>query len=186
MRDDLHKTVPLSTSWRKVLRCLSRERWSAEQLAPLIVGTVQGELARQEDAGARVVVRAINGGRVDLFDDGAEAVRLRLLQIQDGFLTPHVRATCEMALGVLATDGMSQNFEKQVMRAVGVEYAKAQVELIVSSVMMTHGPKEAGQVQRVLSVALGQCDFSRHVDVKRLSKKKSTDEMLSTELSINV
>lgn len=186
MRDDLHKTVPLSTSWRKVLRCLSGERWSAEQLAPLIVGTVQEELARQQDEGTRAVKRAINGRCVDLFDDGAEAVRLSLMEIQDGVLAPHVRATCEMALGILATEGMSQNFEKQVMQAVGAEYAKAQLELIASRVMSTHGPKEAMNVQRVLSLALGQCDFSMHVDVKRLRKKKSTDEMLSTELSINL
>jgi hypothetical protein len=182
MRDDLHKTVPLSRPWSRVLRRLAKERLSAAELAPLIVGTVQQDAALGTDAGELALASAIQGGCADLFDSGDERMRMTLLQIQDGQISATARATCEMALVVLATNGMTARFREQVLQAAGVEYARAQIEHIAARVAAVYGFGEASQVRHVLSDALKLCDFTRPVSLSVSRKQKSVGEMLSTEL----
>jgi hypothetical protein len=186
MRDDLHKTVPLSRPWGRVLHRLSAERWSAAELAPLIAATVQRELAVSEDAGGPALIDAIHECGTTLFDDGQEKMRMTLLRIQDGPLSAVARTTCEVALGVLATNGMSHGFPEQVIQSAGMEYARDQVEHMAARVAATHGIDEARQVSRKLSAALKLCDFTVPASTPSPRRRKSVVEMLATELPLRV
>jgi hypothetical protein len=186
MRDDLHKTVPLSRRWGRVLHRLSEERWSAAELAPLIVVTVQRELAVSKEAGGRALIDVIHECGTNLFDDGQEKMRIALLRIQDGPLSGVARTTCEVALGVLATNGMSHGFPEQVIQSAGMEYARDQVEHMAARVAATHGVEEARQVSRKLSAALKLCDFTVPASSSSPPGRKSVDEMLATELPLRV
>jgi len=186
MRDDLHKTVPLSRSWGRVLRRLSKDHWTPEELAPLIVATVQSDLAINDDTGLQAVDSVLRESYVDLFDDGEEKMQLALHRIQEGPLSVVARTTCEIALGVLAIHGMSDSFRNQVTNAVGELHARDQFEHMVSRISSTHSLAEAKQVRNVLERAFTLCDFS--VKVGRLPKRanKSVDELLSTELPLGL
>lgn len=186
MRDDLHKTVPLSRPWGRVLRRLSKDRWSPEELAPLIVATVQSDLAIGDDSSFRAVDDVLNERCADLFDDGEEKMRLALLEVQDFQLSVAARTTCEIALGVLATHGASGNFRNQVTQAAGAQHARDQFEHMVSRITSTHGVAEARQVRGVLEKAFALCDFTVEVDRPRQRARKSLDELLSTELSLGL
>lgn len=185
MRDDLHKTVPLSRPWGRVLLRLSKERWNAAELAPLIVATVQKSIALSDDDGGRALGEALTQGCIGLFDDAEEKMRLNLLRVQEHPLSTVSRSTCEIALGVLSTDGIKGDFRKQVIQAAGTEHARDQIEHVTSRVAEMHGVFEASQVKAVLLASLQLCDFTE--SVRPISRKrKSVGEMLSTELSLQV
>ena len=186
MRDDLHKTVPLSRHWGRVLRHLSKDRWSPAELAPLIVATVQKDLVSADKASGQALDDTLSKGCIDLFDDGEEKMRLALYRIQDSPLSVAARTTCEIALGVLATHGMSGNFRKQVIQAVGEQHARDHFEHMASRVAATWGIDEARQLSCALAQALALCDFT--VQAIRPSHRtvKSVGEFLSTELELYV
>lgn len=185
MRDDLHKTVPLARPWGRVLRCLSKERWTTNELALLIVTTVQKVAKLGDDAGGRNLAEALTDDCGDLFDDGENNMRLTLLRIQDQTLSLSARSTCEMALGVLSTHGLTGDFRKQVIQATGTQHAREEIEHMAARVAEMHGLFEASQVRATLLAALRLCDFTKIAGpISR--KQKSVPEMLSTELSLQV
>lgn len=185
MRDDLHKTVPLARPWGRLLRCLSMERWTAEELAPLLVVTVQKVVTVVDVVGGRSLAEALTEGSIDLFDDGEKKMRMTLLRIQDQTLSQVARSTCEIALGVLSTHGITGDFRKQVIQAAGTEHARDQIEHVAARVAATHGLSEASQVRGAFLASLRLCDFTKTVGpISR--KQKSVREMLSTELSLQV
>ncbi|WP_217361869.1 hypothetical protein [Paraburkholderia agricolaris] len=186
MRDDLHKTVPLARPWGRVLRRLSHDRWSSEELAPLIVSTVQNDLAADDKHSGQALDDTLREGCSDLFDDGEEKMRFALHRILDCSLSVATRTTCEIALGVLATYGMSPSFRQQVTQAVGEQHARDQFEHMASRIACTWGYEEASQVRGVLARALELCDFTAQVrrPARRTEKSKSVGEFLSTELQL--
>lgn len=186
MRDDLHKTVPLANPWQRVLRRVSKDKWTADELAPLITGTVQLEFAQQDDEVSRALEAVLENDHRDLFHDGEESMRLSLLRLQDGAMSSLTRDVCELALGVLATEGMSEKFKNQVRQVAGSAYARNQIEHISSRIALVHGHKEAQGVRTVLSAALSLCDFSSPVDLRKAAKRKSKslEELLSSELQL--
>lgn len=184
MRDDLHRTVPLPRPWGRVLRCLSSERWTAAELAPLIVATVQQDLRAAGSSPLRVIRSALEQAGDDLFDDGAEKLRMTLQRIQDGPLSVLERAACEVALGVLATHGMTEKFAAEVAQAVGLTHARDSVEHILNRVADVQGREQAAQARRVLSGALALCDFTAPMAATRARTKKSVDQLLDTELPL--
>lgn len=183
MRDDLHRTVPLARPWGKVLRCLSAERWSAEELAPLIVGTVRRDL-RATDPSSNSVISSMLAVEADMFDDGADKLRLTLEQVQKGPLAVAERATCEVALGVLAAHGMTHNFAALVVQASGLAHARDEVEHMLNRVSAVHGSAEAAQARQVLNKALSLCDFTTTVAMPPTRAKKSVHQLLDTDLAL--
>jgi hypothetical protein len=165
---------------------LSKDRWPPEELAQLIVATVQDDLATGNDVGLQALDDALNGGCADLFDDGEEKMQLALCRIQDGPLSVAARTTCEIALGVLATQGMSDSFRNQVTKAVREQHARDQFEHMVSRITSTHGVAEASQVRSVLDRAFALCDFTSTVGRSPKRVNKSVDELLSTELQLGL
>ena len=184
MRDDLHRTVPLARPWGRVLRCLSAERWTSEELAPLIVATVRRDLSSDGASPVPVIRAALKAVGADLFDDGSEKLRLTLQRIQEGPLSVSERATCEVGLGVFATHGMTEGFVDQVARASSLVHARDEVEHVLNRVAAIHGHDEAVQARQVLSRALALCDFTAPVGEPLTRAKKSIGQLLDTDLSL--
>lgn len=184
MRDDLHRTVPLARPWGRVLRCLSAERWTPEELAPLIVATVQRDLSGAGISSVPVIPTALEAAGGDLSDNGAEKLRLTLQRMQEGRLSVVDRATCEIGLGVLATRGMTEDFADQVTQASGLLHARDEVEHMLNRVAAVHGHDEAVQARRVLSKALALCDFTVLMGEPQTRAKKSIGQLLDTDLPL--
>lgn len=184
MRDDLHRTVPLARPWGRVLRCLSAERWTPEELAPLIVATVQRDSAGVRASSAPVIPTALEAACGDLFDDGAEKLRLTLQRMQDGPLSVVDRATCEIGLGILATHGMTEDFAGRVKQASGLLHARDEVEHMLNRVAAVHGHDEAVQARRLLNKALALCDFTIAMGEPQARGKKSVGQLLDTDLPL--
>jgi hypothetical protein len=184
MRDDLHKTVPLARPWGQVLRRLSQDRWLSTELAPLIVATVQKDLAADGKVGGQALDDTLAEVCIDLFDDGEGKMRLALYRILDCPLSVTARMTCEIALGVLATCGMSADFRRRVTQAVGEQHARDQFEHMASRVAFTWGIDEARQVQGVLARALELCDFTIQISRPVRRVEKSVGDFLATELQL--
>jgi hypothetical protein len=184
MRDDLHRTVPLARPWGRVLRCLSAERWTPEELAPLIVATVQRDSAGVRASSAPVIPTALEAACGDLFDDGAEKLRLTLQRMQDGPLSVVDRATCEIGLGILATHGMTEDFAGRVKQASGLLHARDEVEHMLNRVAAVHGHDEAVQARRLLNKAIALCDFTIAMGEPQARGKKSVGQLLDTDLPL--
>ncbi|WP_422088298.1 hypothetical protein [Variovorax sp.] len=185
MRDDLHKTVPLARPWSRILRSLSKDRRSPEELAPLIVETVQRDLAFDNDLGGQALESALSEGCADLFDQG-EKMRLTLLQIQDEPLSVAVRGVCEVALGALAKNGVSASYKQEVIQAASKQHANDQIEHIAARVAAAHGVDEARQVHRTLKRALRMCDFTSEARSSIRMRRPSFDQLLSQEVGLRL
>lgn len=185
MRDDLHKTVPLARNWSRVLRFLSKERWSAAELAPVIVATAQKDLIINGQIGGGRLAEVLSQGNADLFGAGEEEMRLSLLQLQRDSLLPAERAVCETALGVLALHGMTPDFQQRVQRAACGVYARDQLEHIAARVAQTHGYLEARQVRGELFSSLNQSDVSAPYSESAFRRqKKGLEALLGSELAL--
>lgn len=147
MRDDLHRTVPFPRPCSGAA-CLSPERWTAEELAPPIAATVQQDQTQREHPSGGVISLAISQVGGDLFDNGAEKLRLTLQSLQDGPLSVMERATCEAALGILSTRGLTEDFAAEVAQAVGFAHARDSVEHMLNRVAVVHGRDQAAQARQ--------------------------------------
>jgi hypothetical protein len=163
------------------------ERWSATELAPLIVATVQKDLLIDRQIGGSRLAAVLSEGSIDLFDAGDEKMRLNLLKIQRETLLPVERSACEIAIGVLSLRGMTPDFQKQVQRAVCEVHARDQVEHIAARVAQTHDFNEARQVRGVLLSSLNQSDFSAPFSESAFRRpQKGMESMLSTDLQLAI
>lgn len=184
VRDDLHKTVSLPSRWARIVRRMSKDRWTPDELAPLIVRTVQMELMPNDDSNWRRLDDALKQADIDLFDDGREKMRLNLLQILDSQLPVGARNVCETALGVLEQTGMSSTYRGKVLQAAGMVHARDHIEQIASQVHAKHGQVQAQEALAHLSSALKQCDFSTWVQTTPRKIKGSIEDELSTEFNL--
>ena len=185
MRDDLHKSVSLQHSWSAVLRKASRDKYTPDMLAPVIVNAVQQDLGSLKNSSWRALEVLISQPNADLFDDGVAVMRQKLRLMQDGELPVSTRLGCEVALGVLADKGLSSSFYKDVLNAVRAAYASDQLELIVTKVFNAHGCEEAAKVDKQFSISLTCCNFCEPA-LKNRPGKKTVDQVLSTELELTL
>lgn len=185
MRDDLHKTVPLSRSWSRLLRHLSKDRRSAAELAPFIVETVLREIGIDADVGGLTLRETLNESYSDLFADAKESMSLTLRRIQDRALSPSTRNTCEVALGVLSTHGLTVDFLSRVLQAACTNHAQDHIEHVSARVAQTHTLAEATQVRHAFLNALKICDFTTQPILAIARKQKNVHALLETELQLN-
>lgn len=185
MRDDLSKTEPVSAPWRKVLRCLDRHSPDFE-IRQCIHAAVHTDEWSKESVGGQTLGESLAEKHADLISDGRERIKSKLLIFEEAAVSAAARGACEIALGILAEDGLTANFRGRVLRAAGEEQARSGIEHIAARVTLAHGMDEARQVRRrLLTVAIG-CDFSKAPQKPVARPRKSDAEMLDAALSLSL
>jgi len=186
MRDDLHKTVPLSRSWSRLLRYLSKDRRGAAELAPFIAETARREIGVDAVVGGITLIGLINKheSHRDLFTDGAESMELALRQFEARARSPSTRNACEIARGVLSTHGLNADFLPRVLEAACTNYVHDHIEHVSARVAQTHTVAEAAQVKRSFLNALKVCDFTTQPIFPAPRKEKNFRALLETELQL--
>lgn len=185
MRDDLYKTVPVSAPWRKVLRCL--DRYSPDfEIRQYIHAAVHADEWSKESVGGQTLGQLLAEKHADLISDGHDRIKSKLLIFGEAAVSAAARGACEMALGILAVDGLTADFEERVLRAAGDEQARSGIEHIAACVRLVRGVDEARQVRgRLLTVARG-CDFSEAPRKRVAYPRKSDAEILGVELALKL
>jgi hypothetical protein len=185
MRDDLHKTVPLSSPWRKVLRCLGKEKGSDADIARHIAAAAVAESGLEDKINGHCLLDILDRAHPDLFGDGESQMRDSLLQFLDCSPPAAARSICEIALGILSQNGLTPGYKNQVIQEACFEQSKDQIELITAKVRKRDGMIPALEVHQRLTQALSDCAF---VELKVGSIRhppKSTSGILDTELALN-
>lgn len=185
MRDDLYKTVTVSAPWIKVLRCLDRRSPDSE-IRQYIHAAVHADTWSKESVGGQTLGELLAETHADLISDGRERIKSKLLIYGEAAVSAAARGACEIALGILAEDGLTSDFRERVLRAAGNEQARSGIEHIAARVTLAHGTDEARQVRgRLLTVASG-CDFSKAPQKPVARPRKSDAEMLDAALSLSL
>ncbi|MDB5823893.1 MAG: hypothetical protein JWR21_2597 [Herminiimonas sp.] len=184
MRDDLHKTVPLSRIWSRVLRHVSQSRLGPLELGQDIVWAVRREALSPFDEGVAALCRAMRETRSDLFDDGEERLRLALVEILNQSISANARAACEMAVGILLEQGVSPAFEKEVIQTIGRQYALDRIEHMAAKVSQHADYRQARSVKRALLRALAKCDFTEPPQLGGRRLVKTDESLFATDLCL--
>jgi len=183
VRDDLHRTVSLTPPWRRVLRCFSRDRGSAQEISVLIANAVWQESSRHDTVNGLRISDVLDVSTYDFW--GGDKMYRSLLKMQEGPISVQGRAVCEVAMGMLAEQQPTPFFRNQVLHAAGAEYAKDRIEHIASSVAKAVNYQTGTEVRRALTQAAKLCDFSAEAKPTR-RRKLSTDQLLSSSLELVV
>ncbi len=129
--------------------------------------------------------RALDLGTDDFF--AQEKCRSELLALVATSPTPHARASCEIALGLLARDDVaSPQFKTVVMKQAVQAFAVDSVELLSSLVAAGVDDNNAAQVRRRLHGLLSNCDFSREPPQRAIAEALSVEAGLDLPLKVSL
>lgn len=132
MRDDLHKTVPVSRAWRRVLRLAYRDE--DIELMPQAITSAANSAVQEglRKPCAKSFKESLEQAAPDLFgiEHQAEVIQLYRASGQ----SPVERKLCEVALGLHAKDGAAPDIFEAALRQCVKANATDNIELIKAHV----------------------------------------------------
>lgn len=184
MRDDLHKSVPPRTAWSKVLR-LACNHADIDDLRDATVRAVRHDAEWLGAPWGQQFQRSLDLGSSDFF--AADRMRAELLALMTNSPNPHARASCEIALGILARDGgASAGFKSIVVEHALRAFAVDCIELVSSRVAARFDESQAAQVRRLLYGLLPTCDFAKSDPSRSHNAEWSIEDGLNFSLSVSI
>lgn len=183
MRDDLHRTVPLTRPWQSVVRYASREAdWSRipDAISRAVRYEVEAGLESKWVNGFRA---GLLSAETDLFADEQVAQVIADCGRQD--ITPRERQLLEIAQGLLARDGGVDLYPHAVAELYR-QVMDADFEQVTARVREIHGAREASEVRKSLMSAAAKCSFEKAPKTKKSKKHDSVATLLSEAIALNI
>ncbi|MDB5855086.1 MAG: hypothetical protein JWR22_3127 [Herminiimonas sp.] len=184
MRDDLHRTVPLPRSWRPVLKYVSREAdW--ERLPQAMSLAIR---AGVESGLGKKWASAFKDGLASAGDDmfGFDRQARVFNEFERSNPTPMERRFCEVARGIYARDGSSDQLFERALGEICRQVTKTNIEHVTSQVRNRHGSWVAMQVHERLSDLSTQCLFEPKKPSRRRTKQEGVLDLLNTTIRIKI
>lgn len=183
MRDDLHRTVPLTRPWRSVVKYASREAdWS--RVPEAISRAVQCEVdAGLEPKWASGFKEGLLPAETDFFEEERLARFIDDFSRQD--MTPRERQLIEIAKGLLARDG-SPNLYAHAITELYRQVMDADIEQVTARVRETWGAQQASEVRQGLLRAATKCSFTQESKTKKPTKHNSVATLLGEAIELNI
>jgi hypothetical protein len=183
MRDDLHRTVPLTRPWQSVVKFASREAdW--KRVPDAISRAVRCEVdAGLEPKWASDFKEGLLPSETDFFEEE------RLSRFIDDFsrqdMTPRERQLIEIAKGLLARDG-SANLYAHAIAELYRQVLHADIEQVTARVREIWGARQASEVRQGLLRAATECSFAEVPKTKTSTKHNSVAILLSEAIELNI
>lgn len=183
MRDDLHRTVPLTRPWQSVVKFASREAdWS--RVPDAISRAVQCEVdAGLEPKWASGFKAGLLPSETDFFEEERLSRFINDFSRQD--MTPRERQLIEIAKGLLARDG-SANLYAHAITELYRQVLDADIEQVTARVREIWGAQQASEVRQGLLRAAAECSFTAAPKAKKHSKHNSVASLLSEAIELNI
>lgn len=184
MRDDLHKSVPPRSAWAKVLR-LACKHADAHDVQDALVRAIRKDADWLTERWGQKFQEVLELGRGELF--ARDKVREALLLLVNSSPNPHARASCEIALGILAREGdLPSDFKTSVVEKALRTFAVDCIEHVASVVAKRFDGGQAAQVSRLLRGHLPSCDLNRDPPKRERNVGRSVDSALGIPLEISL
>ena len=184
MRDDLHKSVPQSRAWTKVLR-LACTHADAHDIQDALVRAIRKDADWLTEGWGQKFQAVLELGRDELF--AQEKVREALILLANSSPNPHARASCEIALGILVREGdVPSDFKTSVVDKALRTFADDCIEHVASLVAKRFDGGQAAQVSRFLRSHLPSCDLTRDPPKRERNVGRSVDSALGIPLEISL
>lgn len=184
MRDDLHRTVPLSRQWRPVLKYVSREAdW--ERLPDAISVAVRTDI---EVGLSKKWATSFKEGLLLAGDDlfNFDRITRVLNDFERNNPTPLQRSFCEVARGLYMREGNAdQLFERTIGELCRI-VAKKNIESVAAQVKEHHGKWVANQVRQRLWDYSQHCLFEPRKPRQRRTKHEGVLALLDTAIRIKI
>ena len=185
MRDDLHKSVPPRSKWAKVLRLACNHADDPDLQDALVRAIRKDSSDWLNGQWGQKFQEVLKFGRGDLF--ALDKVRDEFMMLAASSPNPHARASCEIALGVLAREGdVPSNFETTVIESALRTFANDCIEHVVSLVAARFDVGQAVQVSRTLRAHLPGCDLTRDPPRRERNVGRTVDSALGIPLVISL
>lgn len=184
MRDDLHRTVPLPRPWRPVLKYVSREAdWERvpEAMSNAIRAEVEAGLGRKWTTDFK---HAFLSAGDDFFEFDRKARVFN--EFERNTPTPLQRRFVEVARGLYARDGSSDQLYERTVGEVCRLVAKSNIEHVAAQVREHHGVWVATQIRERLWDLSKQCLFEPKKPRRRRNKEEGVLDLLNAPLRLNI
>lgn len=184
MRDDLHRTVPLSRPWRPVLKYVSCEAdWERvpNAMSLAIRADVEAGLGKKWTTSFKE--RLLSAGD-DLFDFDRNARVFN--EFERNSPTPMQRRFCEVVRGLYARDRSSDQLYERTVGEICRQVAKRNIEHVAAQVREHHGSWVATQVRERLWDLSKQCLFEAKKPRRRRTKQEGVLDLLNTAIRIKI
>jgi len=184
MRDDLHRTVPLSRAWRPVMKFIGREAdW--QRVPAAMSKAVRKEIeAGLERTWVTEFKKTLALVETDLF--GSEHCVYIFDDFERRCPTLVERQICEMARGLVARDGTTTKLYDRAVVEVCRHSLPAHIAHLEAQVRARHGVAEATQFFEKLTNLSRECKFeSNGLKVSR-SSEESISDLLNEPIALNL
>jgi len=180
MRDDLHRSLPLSDPWRDVVRRVARDE-PRKNVADAMVRAVNRQVDAMPNSRWHVEFETtLLQGATDLF--GSETTAARLVELERRARTPTERQMCETAQGLLASGGTAE-LAARTVNAIRLQLLEAGIEHAAAKIAAERGHVHGMSLLRDLSGRISECDFNSRPS-KAESKKVRAAKLLDMPLDI--
>jgi hypothetical protein len=183
MRDDLHRTVPLTRPWQSVVKYASREAdWSRvpEAISRAVRYEVEAGLETKWINGFR---EGILSAETDFFAEERLARVIEDCGRQD--ITPRERQLLEIAKGLLARDG-SRDLYPHAVAELYRQVMDADFEQVNARIREVWGARQASEVRKSLMAAATLCSFDPVSKDKKSKKHNNVSTLLSEAIELNI
>lgn len=182
MRDDLHRSLPLTNPWRAVVRAASSPAKEA-QLADAMTRAVWSSVAGWWDAPwGRSFQLLLNAKQLDMF--GQERLESSLRHLENTAPDHFARRACEVAHAVLLSAEPGSDVARQVRSAVLEAGLEDGIEATAARVARERPGQHAGELRRKLYSQIHKCDLSERPGPKKRAPKLSVEDGLSLPLTV--
>lgn len=183
MRDDLHRTVPVSRAWRKVLKYASREAdWGKFPAA--IEAAVRGELVAIMNAKwfSGLESELKKSPTVDMF--GLDQVSEIVGSFERRSTTATEFQLCETIRGIHAKDGDVPHLFAKAFSELCKHSTDAHIEQVGAITRQQFGPRVANDAMTRMRFLANNLAFEIGKHVPSRLTKKSDQALLSSTLEI--
>jgi hypothetical protein len=183
MRDDLHRTVPVSRAWRKVLKYASRAADWIKSGAAIEVA-VRGEMACSMKATwlTRFEYALKTSITPDMF--GLD----RVSRVIDDFERRSTTATeanlCEIVRGLHARDGETPRLFQNSVSALCKSWTDARIEQVGAIIRQHVGPKVSHEAMSRLRLLAADLTFDIPAAPATRKPKKTDEALLNSALKL--
>lgn len=181
MRDDLHHSLPLTHSWRKVVQVACAPGLGGD-LVDTLTRACWGRAKWMKKTWGEEFQQVLATQQVELF--GTEQMEQKLSALEKWCPSPDARRALDIAYAVIWSDQTAGDLKGCVIRAALVACAEDGIEGAVAWVADIHHNTQVQQLRADLLTALPKCEF-RHPPAPKARKRKLTvEQSLKTELNL--
>jgi hypothetical protein len=181
VRDDLHRSLPQTHPWRKVVR-VARATGLGGDLVDTLTRAAWASAAWMKGGWGKEFLQVLATQQVELF--GTEQMEQKLSALEASCPSLDARRALDIAFAEIWSGQTAGDLQVRVVRAALEASAEDGIEGAVSWVADIHRDTQIRQLRAALFAALPRCEFRHPPAPKVRTRKPTVERSLKTELNL--